>query len=141
VNELTVYFRSAGLVITERLIRVRIPGGWQVWVIADLHDFRAYRLSSAADRRSWALGGPALVLVLLSSRLGGWLLLTAVLLFAAACAWYAADCRAARRRACSRLCAVRRGVWVLLFQLPNQEFDAACRGLRRVLERLADGHS
>jgi len=135
---MTVYFRSAGLVINERLIRVRIPRGWQVWVITDLRDFRAYRLSSAAGRRSWCVGGPALVLVVVTSRLGGWLLPIAVLLFAAACAWYVADCRAAKRRACSQLWAMRRGVSVLVFELPNQQFDAASRALRRVLERHED---
>jgi hypothetical protein len=137
---MTIYFRSAGLLITEQLIRVRIPYGWQAWVITDLSNVRAHRLSSAADRRSWLVGGPALVLVVVASPLGGWLLPIAVLLFGAACAWYAADCRAAHRRACSQLWAMHWGVSVLVFQRPNREFDAACRALRRVLERLETGH-
>src|SRR5690349_24005415 len=92
VNDMTVYFRSADLMITEQVIRVRVPRGWQVWPIADLQDFRACRLSAAAGRRSWCLGGPALLLVLVgvTSPLGGWLLPATVLLLAAACAWYAA---------------------------------------------------
>lgn len=138
---MTVYFRSAGLVITEQLIRVRVPGGWQVWVIADLHDFRACRRPAAADRRSWGLGGPALVLVIVASPLGGWLLPIAVLLFAAACAWYGADCRTARRRARSQLWAIRWGASVLVFERPDREFDAARRALVRVLERVEDGRS
>jgi hypothetical protein len=135
---MTVYFRSASLVITGRLIRVRIPHGWQVWVITDLHEYRAYRIATPAGRRSWCLGGPALVLVVVTSPLGGWLLPIGVLLFASACAWYAADCRAARRRACSQLWAMRWGVSVLVFERPNREFDAAWRALRRVLERRGD---
>lgn len=135
---MTVYFRSVGLVITEKLIRVRIPQGWQVWVIADLRDFRQVRREPSADRRSWSLGGPALVLVFVAGPRGGWFLLGSVLLFLAACAWYAADRRAARQRASAQLWATRRGVAVLLFERPNHEFDAACRGLRRVLERLDD---
>jgi len=121
--------------ITEQLISVRVPRGWQVWVIADLQDFHACRHRAAADRRSWCLGGPALVLVLATSHLGGWLLPSGVLLLAAACVWYAADCRVARRRACAQLWAVLWGVSVLVFELPNRDFDAACRALRRVFER------
>jgi hypothetical protein len=135
---MTVYFRSADMVITEQLIRVRIPRGWQVWVIADLHDFRACHRPAAADRRSWCLGGPALVLVVAASRLGGWLLPIAVLLVATACAWYATDRRAARRRARSQLWAVRWGVSVLVFECPDHEFDAARRALVRVFERVED---
>jgi len=129
--------------ITEQVIRVRVPRGWQVWPIADLRDFRACRLSAPAGRRSWCLGGPVLVLVLggVTSPLGGWLLPVTVLLFAAACAWYAADRRAARRRASSQLWATSWGVSVLVFELPNRDFDAACRALRRVFERLGSSHN
>jgi hypothetical protein len=138
VNEVTVFYRSVDLVITEKLIRARVPRGWQVWVIADLRDFRLVRREPSADRRSWALGGPALVLVFVAGPRGGWFLLGSVLLFLAACAWYAADCSAARRLASAQLWATRRGVSVLVFERPNREFDAACRGLRRVLERIED---
>jgi hypothetical protein len=138
VNEVTVYFRSPDLVITERLIRVRVPCGWQVWVIADLRDFGVVRRDPSADRRSWGLGGPALVLMFVAGRQGVWLLLAAVLVLAAAAAWYAADCRSARRRASSQLWASRRGAAVLVFERPAGEFDAACRALRRVLDHRAD---
>lgn len=135
---MAVFYRSVDLVITEKLIRVRIPHGWQVWVVADLRDFRLVRRVPSADRRSWGLGGPALVLVFVAGARGGWFLLGPMLLFLVACVWYAADCRAARRRASGQLWATRSGVSVLIFERPNREFDAACRGLRRVLERIED---
>ncbi|MFI5895504.1 DUF6232 family protein [Actinoplanes sp. NPDC051513] len=139
---MTVYFRSADLVITEKLIRVRVPYGWQVWVVADLRDFGQVRHEPPADRRSWGLGAPALVLVFVAWPVGGWVLPAAVLLLVAACVWYAADCRDARRRASSQLWASHRARAVMVFERPDREFDAACRALRRVLDRLEDeGHS
>jgi len=138
---MTVYFRSSALVITERLIRVRVRRGWRVWVISDLRDFGTCRRPSSTPRRSWLLGGPALVLVLAASRLEARLLPIGVLLLAVACIWYAADRRAARRRASSQLWAVRGGMSVLVFERPNREFDAACRALRRVLQCLDDRQS
>lgn len=135
---MSVYFRSVNLVITEKLIRVRVPHGWQVWVIADLSDFGQVRLDAPADRRSWGLGAPALVLVFVTGRLGGWPLILAAVLLAVACCWYATDCSAARRRACAQLWATRQGVSVLIFERPNREFAAACRGLSRALHRLED---
>ena len=135
---MTVYFRSADLVITEKLIKARVRCGWQVWVIADLRDFGVVRRDPVADRRSWGLGGPALVLVFVAGRHGGWSLLAAATLLAAAVAWYAADCRSARRRASSQLWASRWGAAVLVFERPNGEFDAACRALCRVLDRRED---
>ena len=136
---MTVYFRSAELMITEQAISVRDPRGWQVWTIADLQDFRVCHLAAAADRRSWCLGGPALVLVLAAGPLGGWFLPGGALLFATACAWYVADCRSARRRASAQLWATNWGTSVLVFELPKGDFDAACRALRRVFERLGSG--
>ncbi|HEX5198513.1 MAG TPA: DUF6232 family protein [Actinoplanes sp.] len=136
---MTVYFRSADLVITEKLIRVRVTGGWRIWVIADLRDFGQVRHEPPVDRRSWGLGAPALVLVFATSRLGGWSLSAAAGLLAAACLWYAIDCRRARRRATAQLWATRRGASVLIFERPEIQFAAACRGLCRALDRLEDG--
>jgi len=138
---MTVYFRSPALVITERLIRVRVPLGWQVWVISDLRDFGICRRPSPATRRSWLLGGSALVLAVLTVRPHPRLLPIALLLLVAACVWYVIDRRAARRRASSQLWATRRGASIMVFERPDREFDAACRALRRVLQTMQDGHS
>jgi hypothetical protein len=135
---MTVYFRSPELVITDRLIKVRVSNGWQVWVIAGLNDFGIVRNEPPADRRSWGLGWSALVGTVLVSRLGGWLLLLAALLMTLACGWFVAGYRQARQRASSQLWAWHRGVPVLVFELPNRDFGAACRALRRVLDRRED---
>jgi hypothetical protein len=135
---MTVYFRSKDLVITDQVIRFRIVKGWQICVIAGLSDFGIVRHHPPADRRSWGLGWSALPVTFLASRLGGWLLVVAALTLVVACAWFVADCRLARRRASAQLWARRQGSAVLLFELPSRDFEAACRALRRVLERQED---
>jgi hypothetical protein len=135
---MTVYYRTPELVITHQLIKVRVPHGWQIWVIADLRGFGIARTEPSPDRRSWGLGSTALVSVFLASRLGGRLLLIVAALLMLAICWSVATARQARRRATSQLWAQRRGMPVLVFERPDREFDAACRALRRVLDRRAD---
>jgi hypothetical protein len=135
---MAIYFRSSVVVITDQLIKVRVPRGWRVWVISDLSDFGMVCPELPVAFRAWGLGWSALVVMVLASRLRGWLLGLAALLVALAGAWFVVSRRWAARRLTPQLWARRRGTAVFLFELPARDFDAACRALRRVLDRHDD---
>ncbi len=132
---MTVYFRSPRLVITERTIRVRIPGGWQVWVIDGLTGFGTARADAPVSRWNWGLGFSGVVGIVLAVQLRGWALVLPFVILLVIIGWYVLADHRIRRSATAQMWARRRGVPVLLYELPEREFDAAARALRRVLDR------
>jgi hypothetical protein len=135
---MAIYFRSSEVVITDRLIKVRVPQGWRVWVIADLGAFGVVSAESPSERRNWGLGWSALLMAVLASQLRGWLAVGATLLLVLTCGWLVIARHRAGQRVRSQLCARRDNRLVLVFELPLHDFNAACRALRRVLERRDD---
>jgi hypothetical protein len=141
VNQLTVYFRNRSLVITDRLVKVRVDRGWRVWVIAELNDFAVQHDDPPWTTGMWALGSSAIVVGLLATQLGGWTLPLALAVFTVAAVVAIVERRRARARSCSELRALYKGNDVMVFELPRQEFEPACRGLIRALERREDANS
>lgn len=135
---MTVYYRSPRLVITDRLVRVRITGGWQAWLIGELRDLGVVHEEPPWTTGMWALGSSAIVVGLLAAQLGGWALPLALAVFALAVIMAIIERRRAAARACSQLRARYRGAEVVVFELPRGEFGAACRGLVRAIERRED---
>jgi hypothetical protein len=138
VKQLTVYFRSHRLVITDKLVKVRVDRGWQVWVIAELNGFSVQHDEPPWTTGMWALGSSAIVVGLLASQLGGWALPLALVVFGLAAIIAIIERRRAKARSCSQLRADYKGSGVVVFELPHSEFDAACRGLVRAIERRED---
>jgi hypothetical protein len=138
VKQMTVYYRSNRLIITDRLVRVRRDRGWQVWVIAELTGFSVEHDDPPWTAGMWALGSSAIVIGLLAARLGGWALPLALVVLALAALVATVERRRATARSCSQLRARYKGAGVLVFELPRGEFDAACRGLVRAIERRED---
>jgi hypothetical protein len=135
---MAIYFRSPEVVITDRLIKVRIPQGWRVWVIGDLSGFGIVSRESPSVRLNWGLGWSALVVLVLASQLRGWLVVLVTFLLLLAGASFVVGRRRASQRARSQLWARRDGRLVLVFELRARDFHAACRALRRVLDRRDD---
>jgi hypothetical protein len=135
---MTVYYRSHHVVITGKLVKVRVDRGWRAWVIAELNGFAVVHDDPPWTTGMWALGSSAIVVGLLVTRLGGWAVPLALVVFAVATAVAIIERRRARFRACSRLQADYKGTGVVVFELPRPEFDAACRGLIRALEQTED---
>ncbi|MFG1604349.1 DUF6232 family protein [Actinoplanes sp. NPDC049265] len=138
---MTVYYRSRRVVITEKLVKVRIDRGWQLWVIAELNGFSVVHDDPPWTTGMWALGSSAIVVGLLATQLGGWALPLALVVFALATAVAIIERRRARASSCSQLQAGYKGTGVVVFELPRPEFDAACRGLIRAIERNEDAKS
>jgi hypothetical protein len=141
VKQMTVYYRSHRLVITNKLVKVRIDRGWQLWVVAELNGFSVIHKDPPWTTGMWGLGSSAIVVGLLATRLGGWTLPLAVVVLALAAALAIIERRRARVRMCSQLQANYKGAGVVVFELPRPEFDAACRGLVRAIERNEEAKS
>lgn len=138
-----VYYRGPDrrrpeVVITDRLVRVRLPGGWRVWSITGMRDLGVVHTGPGAGRAMWALGTSALLVGSVAFRLRGWSLIAAGAVFALAVVFSFLDLRHARARACSQLWATYRDTPVVVFELPERHFAAACRGLVRALDHLED---
>ncbi|MEV7628194.1 DUF6232 family protein [Actinoplanes sp. NPDC089786] len=138
---MTVYYRSRHVVITEKLVKVRVDHGWRLWVVAELRGCTVQHDDLPWTTGLWALGSSAIVVGLVATRLGGWALPLALIVFAVAVAVAIIERRRARARSCSELRATYKGQDVVVFELPRREFDAACRGLIRAIERREDAKS
>jgi hypothetical protein len=134
----TVYYRGSEVVVTHRLVRVRVAGGWRVWVLAELDELGVVHAGPPPGAGMWALGSSAVLVGLLAFRLHGWALLGALVVFALALVVAFVERRRARDRSRSQLWANYKGAEVVVFELPRGQFDAACRGLVRALERRED---
>ncbi len=126
------------VVITDRLIRVRMPGGWRVWAIAGMRDVGVVHTGPNASRSMWALGTSAILVGSVAFRLRGWSLAAAGVAFAVAVVFSFLELRRARARACSQLWATYRGRPTIVFELPQRHFAAAARGLVRALDQRDD---
>ncbi len=130
--------RRPEVVITDRLVRVRIPGGWQVWAITAMRDIGVVHTGPGAGRAVWALGTSVILIGSVTFRLRGWSLVAAGAVFVIAVVLSLADMRRRRERACSQLWATYRSMPVVIFELPERHFRAACRGLVRALDHRED---
>lgn len=135
-----VYYRGPDprrpeVVITGRLIRVRVPGGWRVWAIAGMRDIGVVHTGADADRAVWVLGTSAILVGSVALRLRGWSLVAAGVVFVLAVLFSFLELRRTRARACSQLWVTYRSLPTVVFELPERHFAAACRGLVRALDQ------
>ncbi|WP_305784283.1 DUF6232 family protein [Symbioplanes lichenis] len=140
---MTVYYRGPDprrpeLVITGRLVKVRVPGGWRVWLISELHDLGVVRRRPGHERIMSATGGTVILVALAARHLHGWPVLAVVVVLLISLAIAAAEHRAHRRRVPAQLRASYRGTDVVVAELPRRDLEAACRGLIRAIEHRQD---
>ncbi|WP_306212550.1 DUF6232 family protein [Actinoplanes sp. RD1] len=140
---MTVYYRGPDprrpqLVITGRLVKVRVPGGWRVWVISELHDLGVVHRRPGHERIMSAAGGSVILVALAARHLHGWPVLAVVVILLLSLVIAAAEHRSTRRRAPAQLCASYRGAEVVVVELPRRDLDMACRGLIRAIEHRQD---
>jgi hypothetical protein len=134
----TVYYRGPGVVVTHKLVRVRVSGGWQVWVVGELRDLGVVHAGPPPAAGMWALGSSAVLVGLLAFQLRGWAVPVAAVVFAVAMVVAYWERRRARNRSRSQLWATYKGAEVVVFELPRAQFEAACRGLVRALDHRED---
>lgn len=135
---MTVYYRSPDVIITDRLVKVRVSGGWRVWVIADLSGFGIVHAGPPPGSGMWAVGTSSILIGLLAIRLRGWALVGIVVAFGLALVLYAVERRRRRSVARSQLWATYRGVEIVVFELPEPAFRGACRALVRSVQQTRD---
>ena len=135
---MTVFYRGPGLVVTHKLVRVQLSGGWRVWVVGELRDLGVVHAGPPPSAGMWALGSSAVLVALLTFRLHGWAVPVSLVVFGAARVVAYWERRRARNRSCSQLWATYKGAEVVVFELPRAQFDAACRGLVRALDHRDD---
>jgi hypothetical protein len=131
----TDYYRSRDVVITHDRIRVRISGGWQVWILSDLDDLGMVHEGLPPATGVWAVGTSAVLVTVLAFQWGGWAVPVALVVFSVALVVAYWERRRARGRSRSQLWATYRGTEVVVFELPRSQFEAACRGLVKALQR------
>jgi drug/metabolite transporter superfamily protein YnfA len=130
--------RRPDVVITDRLVRVRVPGGWRVWAIAEMRDIGVAHSGPDSGRAVWALGTSAILIATVAHRLRGWSLAAAGAVFVIAVMAFLVERRRSRERTHSELWVTWRGAPVVVFALPQRHFRAACRGLIRALDHRED---
>ena len=131
----TVFYRGPEVVVTHKLVRVRVAGGWRVWVLAELRDLGVVHTGPPPVAGMWALGSSAVLVELLAFRLKGWVLPVALVMFAVALVVAYWERRRARDRSRSQLWATYRDHEVVVFELRRDQFEAAVRGLVRALDQ------
>ncbi len=143
VSDVTVLYRGPDprmptVVITERHVKERFPGGWRSWVIADLHDLRICHARPAPERIMTAAGTSVVLIGLLARRLDGWPLIVVVAVLVSALVLTAVDHLMRGARTPSQLRARYRGSDIVVLEMPRRDLEVACRGLVRALERRED---
>ena len=131
---MTVFYRGPEVVVTHRLVRVRVAGGWRVWVLSELRELGVVHTGPPPAAGMWALGSSAVLVGLLAVRLRGWVAPVAVVVFAVALVVAYWERRRARDRSRSQLWATYCGAEVVIFELPRERFEGAVRGLVKALE-------
>ena len=140
---MVVYYRGPDprrpdVVITDRLIKVRVAGGWRIFVIADINDFGVIDRGRVTGWATPATGTSVVLVAFLAYQVRGLALVLVTAIFVVGLILAGIERRRAQSRAPAQLWTTYHGHEIVVLEMPRPHLRAACRGLVRAMEHRED---